>query len=139
MTGIDHIGIAVHRIEDALPFWRDQLGLELRGIEEVPGENVRVAFLRAGGTRIELLEPTSPDGPIARALATRGPGVHHLALRVEDLAGRLAALAAAGRPAIGGAPRPGAGGSRIAFLHPRTAGGVLVELIEPARGPGERR
>jgi methylmalonyl-CoA/ethylmalonyl-CoA epimerase len=135
VTGVDHIGIAVERLDDALPFWRDLLGLEFGGIEEVPGEKVRVAFLRAGATRIELLEPTSPDSPIAKHLARRGPGIHHVALAVGDLVGRMAALERAGRPAMDDAPRPGAEGSKVTFIHPKSAGGVLVELVQPASGP----
>ena len=134
MTGVDHIGIAVEKLEDALPFWRDQLGLELVVIEEVPSEKVRVAFLRAGSTRIELLEPTSPDSPIAKALAKRGPGIHHVALEVDDIVARMAALKAAGRPAMDEKPRPGAEGCMVTFLHPKTAGGVLVELTQPPPG-----
>ena len=134
MTGVDHIGIAVAKIEDALPFWRDLLGLELTGIEVVPSEKVRVAFLRAGSARIELLEPTSPDSPIAKALEKRGPGIHHVALAVDDVAARMAALKKAGCPALDEAPRPGAEGSKVTFLHPKHAGGVLVELVQPAPG-----
>ena len=136
MTQLDHIGIAVAKLEDALPFWRDLLGLELEGIEVVPSEKVRVAVLKAGSTRIELLEPTSPDSPIAKALEKRGPGIHHLALAVEDVAARMAALKKAGRPALDEVPRPGAGGCQVTFVHPKSAGGVLVELSQ--RPPDSR-
>lgn len=131
MTGIDHIGIAVHSLEQALPFWRDVLGLEFRGFEEVASEGVRVAVLQAGGARIELLEPLREDSPIARHLERRGEGVHHIALEVQDLAGKMADLAKAGRPALDERPRPGAEGKQVTFLHPRQTGGVLVELTQP--------
>ena len=131
MTRLDHLGIAVARIEDALPFWRDLLGLELEKIEVVPTEQVRVAFLRAGDAHVELLEPTSPDSPIAKALEKRGPGIHHVCLQVDDVAAHMAALAKASKPAMDDAPRPGAGGCQVTFLHPRLTGGVLVELSQP--------
>jgi methylmalonyl-CoA epimerase len=130
VTGVDHIGIAVRRLDEALPFWRDQLGVQFVGIEEIPTEKVRVAILKAGGTRIELLEPTSIDSPIARYLEKRGPGIHHLALKVDDLASCMETLKRAGRPPLDDAPRPGASGSQVTFLHPGNAGGVLVELTQ---------
>lgn len=139
MTGVDHIGIAVKSLAEALPFWRDALGMELVGIEVVASEKVRVAILKspgAGGARVELLEPTSPDSPIAKHLEKRGAGIHHLALKVDDIVGRMAALARAGTPAMDAAPRPGAEGAMVTFLHPKHAGGVLVELTQPAAGAG---
>lgn len=132
MTAIDHIGIAVRRLDEALPLWRDLLGLPLIGIEEVESEGVRVAILQAGDARIELLEPLHEGSPIARHLEKRGPGIHHLAFKVEDLEGQMKALDAAGSPAMDASPRPGAEGSKVTFLHPRVAGGVLVELTQPA-------
>ena len=135
MTGVDHIGIAVRNLEAALPLWRDALGLEFVGIEVVPHDQVRVAILKSpgeGGARVELLEPTSPDSPVAKFLAKRGPGIHHLALRVDDLPARMSAMKAAGKPALDAAPRRGAEGASVTFLHPKSAGGVLVELVEPA-------
>lgn len=138
MSSIDHLGIAVAKLDDALPLWRDLLGLELAAIELVPSEQVRVAILRPKGdphaARVELLEPTGPDSPIAKHLAKRGPGIHHVALKVDDVRARMAALAAAGRPAMDTTPRPGAGGCLVTFLHPKTAGGVLVELSQPPEG-----
>jgi len=136
VTGVDHIGIAVRSIEAALPLWRDALGLEFVGIEVVPHDQVRVAILKSpgpGGTRIELLEPTSPDSPVARHLERRGPGIHHVALAVDDLVARMAALVAAGKPAMDAVPRAGAEGAKVTFLHPHVAGGVLVELSQPAQ------
>lgn len=138
MTAIDHLGIAVAKLEDALPFWRDQLGMELVGIEIVASEKVRVAILRPqgdpSGSRVELLEPTAQDSPIARHLEKRGPGLHHVAMKVDDLVARMAALAAAGKPAMDTAPRRGAGGCMVTFLHPKLAGGVLLELSQPPPG-----
>jgi methylmalonyl-CoA/ethylmalonyl-CoA epimerase len=129
---IDHIGIAVQELDERLPFWTDCLGLRLAGIETVASEGVRVAFLEAGSSRIELLEPIAPDSPVGRHLERRGEGVHHVTLEVPDLGAALERLGARGVEPIGPAPRPGAGGSRVAFLHPRSTGGVLVELVERA-------
>lgn len=139
MTAIDHLGIAVAKLEEALPFWRDALGLELVAIEVVASEKVRVAILRPKGdataARVELLEPTAPDSPIAKHLEKRGPGIHHVAMKVDDIAARMAGLAAVGKPAMDAAPRPGAGGCLVTFLHPKTTGGVLLELSQlPAGG-----
>jgi methylmalonyl-CoA epimerase len=125
---IDHIGIAVRSIDEAKKFWVDQLGLRIARIEDVPEQNVRVAILENG---IELLEPTSPDSPVAKFIEKRGEGLHHLTLATDKLADRLKALKAAGVNLIDETPRVGAGGARIAFLHPKTAHGVLVELCEP--------
>jgi methylmalonyl-CoA epimerase len=139
LTGVDHIGIAVKSIAEALPFWRDALGMELIGIEVVESDQVRAAILKspgAGGARVELLEPTGPDSPVARHLERRGPGIHHVALAVDDLAATMASLRRAGRPAMDEAPRPGVGGTKVTFLHPHVAGGVLVELTQP---PAARR
>jgi len=130
LTKLDHIGIAVESLEEALPFWRDLLGLKCTGVEDVPTEKVRVAFLQAGSTRIELLEPTAPDSPVRRHLERRGPGIHHIALGVDDIRGRMSSLEKAGKPALDEAPRPGAEGKQVTFLHPRHAGGVLVELCQ---------
>lgn len=131
---IDHIGIAVGKLDDRLPFWRDALGLTLDGTERVESERVEVAFLRAGDARIELLQPTDPSSPIARHLDKRGEGIHHLTLRVTDIEAALARLRDAGVEILGDAPRAGAEGSRVAFLHPRSCGGVLVELVQRPRG-----
>jgi methylmalonyl-CoA/ethylmalonyl-CoA epimerase len=136
LTEIDHIGIAVESLDEALKLYRDELGLEHTGTEEVPTEHVRVAFLSAGSTRVELLEPTDDSSPIARHLKQRGPGIHHLAFKVGDLRSTMRALADAGRPALDERPRPGADGNEVTFLHPRSAMGVLVELCSPAREDG---
>jgi len=125
---LDHIGIAVADLGEALAFYRDALGLEVDPPEEVGSQGVRVHFLPAGGAAIELLEPTGDDSPIARFLARRGPGLHHVTLRVDDIAAALTGLQARGVRLIDKAPRPGAHGSLVAFIHPSSAHGVLVEL-----------
>lgn len=131
---VDHIGVAVPSLEKALGFWEERLGLAAAHAETVGEQGVRTAFLPAGDVRIELLEPTGPDTPVGRFLARRGAGVHHICFLVEDLEAALRDLAAAGVRLVDAAPRPGAEGSRVAFLHPEAAGGVLVELKEARRG-----
>ena len=131
---LDHLGVAVRSIDERLRLYRDLLGLPLQTIEEVPGEKVRVAMLPAGRTRIELLEPTSGDSSIGRFIAKRGEGMHHVCFEVEDLEAALSTLKAAGLAAIGEEGRPGAEGARVAFVHPRGTGGVLLELRQRARG-----
>ncbi|HUJ09654.1 MAG TPA: methylmalonyl-CoA epimerase [Verrucomicrobiae bacterium] len=130
IQGIDHIGIAVKSIDEAKKFWVDTLGLKLTHVEEVPEQKVRVAMLEAGAATIELLEPTSPDSPVAKFIEKRGEGLHHVTLQTDQLAECLKALRAAGVSLIDEKPRVGAGGSRIAFLHPKSAHGVLIELCE---------
>jgi methylmalonyl-CoA/ethylmalonyl-CoA epimerase len=125
---LDHIGIAVANVADALAFYRDALGLEVETPEEVPSQRVREHFIPTGESAIELLEPTAEDSPIAKFIAKRGPGLHHITLRVDDLAAALAQLKARGVRLIDEAPRPGAHGSLVAFIHPASAHGVLVEL-----------
>jgi methylmalonyl-CoA epimerase len=126
---VDHVGIAVTSIAEAMRFW-GALGLVVEHVEEVPQEGVRVAMLRVGESRIELLEPTSPDSPVAKFLEKRGPGIHHLCLASDDVGADDARLRAAGVELLRAAPTAGAGGSRVQFVHPRSAGGVLVELAE---------
>lgn len=130
---ISHIGVAVRDLEEALRLYRDLLGLELVHTEEIADQQVRVAMLRVGGTRIELLAPLAPDSPIGRFLG-RHPegGVHHIAYAVDDLEAALEELRSAGVALIDSAPRPGAHGARIAFLHPRSTGAVLTELCQEA-------
>jgi methylmalonyl-CoA epimerase len=127
---IDHIGIAVESIEEALPFYRKALGLVPVHSEEVPGQKVRVAFLQAGETALELLEPMGDEGAVAKFLKTRGPGLHHVAFAVKDVKGHMDRLAKDGMPALEKAPRPGARGHQVCFLHPKHAHGVLVELVQ---------
>ncbi len=129
---LDHVGIAVESIEEALPFYRKALGLEVYHREEVPTQKVKVAFLQAGETSLELLEPTSEDGAIAKFLKTRGPGIHHIAFSVKEIESRMKALTEAGLPPLESRPRPGARGHKVCFLHPKHAHGVLVELVEHA-------
>jgi methylmalonyl-CoA/ethylmalonyl-CoA epimerase len=123
-----HIGIAVPRIDQALAFYRDVLGLEPSATESVDG--ARIVHLDFGGSEVELLEPVEPGSPIARFLAKRGAGIHHVCYRVGDLDAALAACRAAGLTLIDQTPRTGAGGRRIAFVHPRSTGGILIELTE---------
>ena len=132
---IDHLGIATPSIADALLFWRDALGLELHETEEVAEQKVRVAMLPLGESRVELLEPTSEDSPVAKFLAKRGPGIHHIAVQVEDIVVTLAGLKKRGARLIDETPRIGAGGCLIAFVHPATAGGALLELVQYTNGP----
>jgi methylmalonyl-CoA/ethylmalonyl-CoA epimerase len=131
---VDHIGIAVESLAAAKRLYGEVFGLKLLFEEEVPTEKVRVAAYDGGGMRIELLESTSPDGPIGRHLASRGPGIHHVCYRVDDVAATLKELIAAGVRTIDTAPRPGAGGCKVAFVHPKGAGGVLVELSQHPPG-----
>ena len=128
---ISHIGIAVASIEEATPFYRDVLGMEFEGTEVVAEQKVKVAFFAVGESRIELLEPTADDSPVAKFLEKNGPGVHHVAYEVSDLEQRLNALKAEGVRLIDESPRTGAHNTRIAFMHPKASGGVLTELCEP--------
>ena len=127
---IDHIGIAVKSLADTLPFYTDVLGLPLLGIEVVDTQKVKVAFLNAGETKLELLEPTSEESPIAGFIAKRGEGIHHVALGVTSIEERIANMRDQGVRMIDDQPRLGAGGAQIAFMHPKSAAGVLVELCE---------
>jgi len=130
---IDHIGIATTGIEEAARFWREQLGLETSEVEEVTEQRVRVTMLPVGESRIELLEATSPDSPITRFLQKRGPGIHHIAIRVNDIRTSLADFKSAGARLIDEEPRTGAGGCLVAFIHPSSTGGVLLELVQRPR------
>jgi len=129
-TRIDHLGIAVHSLEETSRFYRDVLGLESGGTEEIPSQKVRVTFFQVGEVRIELLEPTAADSPIRKFLDKRGPGFHHVAYQVADLTATLSGLKAAGVRLIDDAPRDGAHGMKIAFAHPSSTGGVLSEFCQ---------
>ena len=125
---LDHIGIAVTDLNAALAFYRDALGLEVEAAEEVPSQRVRAHFIPIGESALELLEATAPDSPIARYTEKRGPGIHHITLRVDDIRAVLARLKEKGVRLIDQEPRPGAEGALVAFIHPSAAHGVLVEL-----------
>ena len=127
---IDHLGIAVNSIEEGKNFWADALGLEFEGSETVEEQKVTTAFFPVGESEVELLESTAPDGPIAKFLEKKGPGIHHVAFRVENVEEALAELKEKGIRLIDEKPRMGAGGAKIAFLHPKATNGILVELCE---------
>ena len=128
MTGLDHVAILVADLEAAVRLFRDVYRLPLAEIEEVPGEKVRVAIFGHGAGRIELVSPSGPDSPMQKALEKRGEGLHHVCLEVPDILEAMASLRARGAPLLDEAPRPGAGGAQVAFVHPRGSRGVLVEL-----------
>lgn len=127
---VAHIGIATHQLEDALALWRDALGLQVDLNEEVTEQGVRVAMLSVGDTHIELLEPLSAGSPVGKFLEKRGPGIHHIAIEVNDIQASLADLKARGARLIDETPRNGAGGCLVAFVHPQSANGVLLELVQ---------
>ncbi|GHV43483.1 methylmalonyl-CoA epimerase [Synergistales bacterium] len=129
-TVIDHIGVAVENIETALKFWEGTLGVKCTGVEEVAEQKVKTAFLPLKDTEIELLEPTSPDSPVAKFMEKKGQGIHHLAVRVPSVEKALAELKEKGVKLIDEQPRKGAGGALIAFIHPAATGGILLELSE---------
>jgi methylmalonyl-CoA/ethylmalonyl-CoA epimerase len=127
---IDHIAVLVEDLEAPLKFWRDALGLDLTHIQDVPAELAQIAFLPAGGSEIELVKPTTADSGLGRYLEKRGPGMHHICLEVDDIAGMLAQLKEKEVQLINEEPKTGVGGRKYAFIHPRSAGGVMVELYE---------
>lgn len=133
VTRIDHIAIVVDDMEKTLEFWRDALGLELHGIQDIPAEMAQIAFLPAGGSEIELVKPTTDDSGLAKYLEKRGPGMHHVCLEVDDIAGMLAQLKGKGIQLINEEPRLSADGRQYAFIHPKSAYGVLVELYQLPR------
>ncbi|MCB1054294.1 MAG: methylmalonyl-CoA epimerase [Acidobacteria bacterium] len=133
IEGIDHLGIAVASIDEARRFY-EQLGLHVEAIEEVPQEKVRVAIIPCGASRIELLEPTAEDSPIARFLANKGPGLHHVCLASSDVRAEGHALTEHGFRVLRDEPTPGADGCLVNFVHPKSAGGVLVEISEKLSG-----
>ena len=129
-THIEHIGIAVNSLSEAIPFYEKVLGLKCYSIEEVADQKVKTAFFKVGMTKIELLESTDPEGPIGKFIGKRGEGIHHIAFAVEDIEAKLREVEAAGVRLIDTEPRRGAEGLSIAFLHPRSTFGVLTELCE---------
>ncbi len=130
---INHVAVVVDDMQKALSFWREALGLEMQELRDVPAEQSQVAFLPLEGSEVELVQPTTADSGIAKYLAKRGPGMHHLCLEVDDVQGMLAQLKAKGVRLINEEPRLAADGRKYAFVHPESTGGVLVELYE-ARG-----
>ena len=130
VTKLDHIGIAVKNLEEALAFYRDTLGISPSGTEVIEDQKVRIAFLPLGDTELELLESTSPDGPVAKFIEKRGEGIQHIALRVDNIEEALQELHAKDVQLIDTQPRYGAGNAKIAFLHPKATGGILLEISE---------
>ncbi len=130
---INHIGIAVKNLETSIAFYRDQLGMTFEGTEEVAEQKVKVAFLKVGESRIELLEPTAPDSPVAKFLEKNGEGIHHMAYEVDDIEATLAEMKKQGVRLIDESPRHGAHDSLIAFLHPKATGGVLTEICQAGK------
>lgn len=127
---VDHIGIAVKNLEESLKFYTEVIGLEVAGTEVVEEQKVKVAFLPCGDSELELLESTEPDGPIAKYIEKKGEGLQHIALRVENIEETLAELKEKGVRLIDEKPRYGAGGAKIAFVHPKATNGILLELSE---------
>ncbi len=130
IKAVNHVAVVVEDMEKSLAFWRDALGMELRGLRDVPAEKSQVAFLPLSGAEVELVMPTSDDSGIARYLAKRGAGMHHLCLEVDDIDGMLAQLKSKGVRLINEEPRIAVDGKKYAFIHPEAAGGVLVELYQ---------
>jgi len=127
---LDHIGIATNQLKDSLAVWAEALGLTIESTEDVEDQGVRVVMLPLGDTHVELLEPLKPDSPVGKFLAKRGPGIHHLAIEVKDIRATLKDLAGKGARLIDNEPRRGAGGCLVAFIHPSSTNGVLLELVE---------
>ncbi len=130
IKAINHVAVVVDDMEKSLAFWRDALGIDLHELRAVPAEQSQVAFLPLAGSEVELVMPTTQDSGIAKYLAKRGPGMHHLCLEVDDIAGMLARLRQHGIRLINDEPRTAADGKRYAFIHPESTGGVLVELYQ---------
>jgi methylmalonyl-CoA/ethylmalonyl-CoA epimerase len=130
ITQINHVAVVVTDIDQALTFWRDALGIDLHELRDVPAEQSKVAFLPIAGSEVELVQPTSDDSGIAKYLAKRGPGMHHLCLEVDDIDGMMANLKAKGVRLINPEPKTTADGKKYAFIHPESTGGVLVELYQ---------
>ena len=130
VKAIHHVAVVVDDMQQSLAFWRDALGIELRELRDVPAEKSQVAFLPLAGAEVELVMPTTDDSGIAKYLAKRGPGMHHLCLEVDDIQGMLAQLKAKNIRLINEEPRAAADGKKYAFIHPESTGGVLVELYQ---------
>ena len=134
IQSIDHLGIAVRSLDEAVPLYEKALGLRCLGREEVASQRVKTAFFDAGGVHIELLEPTAPESPIAKFLAEKGEGIHHIAFRTDDIGAQLKQAADAGVRLIHEQPIAGAGGKLVAFLHPKSTRGVLTEFCALQQG-----
>ena len=130
IRSINHVAVVVEDMEKSLSFWRDALGIEMQELRDVPAENSRVAFLPLAGSEVELVMPTTQDSGIAKYLAKRGPGMHHICLEVDDLEGMLSKLKQGNTRLINEEPRTAANGRKYAFIHPESTGGVLVELYQ---------
>lgn len=131
---INHVAVAVESIEEAAKFYRDGLGLDLSGIEIVSAQKTKVGFFKIGESSIELVQPAEPDSPLQKFLETRGQGIHHICFEVDDIEGEMRKLLEKGATMIDQKPRPGAHNSRVAFVHPKSSGGVLIELVELSKG-----
>jgi methylmalonyl-CoA/ethylmalonyl-CoA epimerase len=131
---IDHLGIAVRSLDEAIPYYENALGLRCEGREEVASQRVKTAFFNLGGVHLELLEPTAADSPIAKFISEKGEGIHHIAFRTDEIVGQLARAAAAGVRLINAEPFEGAAGKWVAFLHPKTTHGVLTEFCATKMG-----
>jgi methylmalonyl-CoA/ethylmalonyl-CoA epimerase len=130
ITQINHIGIAVSSLDAQIAWYRDVLKLEFKGTQEIPDQKVRVAIFQVAGVKIELLEPTAPDSPIAKFIAKKGAGMHHLALQTDDILSEISRLKEHGQEMIDDSPRNGAHQSMIAFIHPKSSGKILTELCQ---------
>lgn len=137
IQNINHIGIAVRSLDETVPFYTEQLGLPLQKIEEVDSEKVRVAFINAGNVKLELLEPTNEDSPIAKFIEKRGQGIHHVAFGVIEIEDRIREIKERGIQMIHDTSKPGAGGAQVAFMHPKSTHGVLFELCDKSKAKGE--
>ncbi|WP_338749975.1 methylmalonyl-CoA epimerase [Bacillus sp. FJAT-52991] len=137
INNINHIGIAVRSLDETLPFYTEQLGLSLEKIEVVDSEKVKVAFIDAGNVKLELLEPTNEDSPIAKFIEKRGQGIHHVAFGVTEIEERIREIKERGIQMINETSKPGAGGAQVAFMHPKSTHGVLFELCDKSKAKGD--
>lgn len=131
---INHIAIAVNNLEEAAHFYQNILGLNLSGVETVEAQKTRVGFFNIGESNIELVQPSAPDSPLTKFLETKGPGIHHICFEVDDIEKEIQAYLSKGAKMVDQTPRPGAHNSRVALVHPKSANGVLIELVELAHG-----
>ena len=130
---IHHIAVAVDNLDEAAKFYQDGLGLDLTGAEVVSAQKAKVGFFKIGGSNIELVQPSEPDSPLDKFLKTKGQGMHHVCFEVDDIEAEIKLLLEKGATMIDKEPRPGAHNSRVAFIHPKSSSGVLIELVEPAK------